>query len=107
MRECGSAGVLECWSFECWNAGMGSRFSVLGSRFSVFGFRFSVLGFWFLVLGSRLSVLGGEALGAWRWGRLECCMFECWNAGMGVDFWRWLIRKPFRLGLVGGLPLPG
>ncbi len=29
------------------------------------------------------------------------------RSGGDLDFWRWLIRKPFRLGLGCRLPLPG
>ncbi len=72
-----------------------------------------------------LEVLPTQALGRTGWlrpwrrdrqafgvrtgqpGTTECWSFECWSAGMGVDFWRWLIRKPFRLGLVSRVSLPG
>jgi hypothetical protein len=81
--------VLECWSFE-WTFGVGGsslreRVDPLLGGSPYAGFREN----------RRVVTLGLDRLLDWL------------SVPGGLDFWRWLIRKPFRLGLVDGLPLPG
>ncbi len=87
----GAFGLLECRLLDCWigNGLFGAVASSLRERFDLLLGGSPYVGF----SENRLvGGFGGVSVGLGcshgQPGTTECWSFECWSAGMGVDFWR-------------------